>query len=92
MENPFEVEAEIHRVLNPNRVNDAREFFDVSLHQVIELFNSYRECAINISSVITVSTPFAELFASFPDDGDGRELTYDEQFACRRLEEKIAQG
>lgn len=30
-------------------------------------------------------TPYAELFATFPDDGTPRELTEEEQMKCRRL-------
>lgn len=30
-------------------------------------------------------TPFAELFATFPDDGEGRELTDEERARCREL-------
>jgi hypothetical protein len=34
----------------------------------------------------SVATPFAELFATFPDDGEGRELTAEERAKCRALE------
>lgn len=37
-----------------------------------------------------VETPFADLFASFPDDGSERELTEDEAAKCRELSARLA--
>lgn len=80
---PFEVEALIHKLLNEYRVNEGREFFRMPLHEVVKVFDTFPELAGD------VATPFAELFATFSDDGEGRELTLDEQELCRRLEYKL---
>lgn len=85
---PFEVEASLHGLFNAHRTNDSREFFRMPLHKAVEALDRYEE----IESVLSgVKTPWANLFASFPDDGSPRELTEDEQFRCEQLRHKLAQ-
>ena len=78
-----EVEAKMHEIFADRRVNDGREFFSVSLY----------EAAIALDGLCGDKrfkpkplTPFAEMFASFPDDGGDRALTPEEQARCRALE------
>lgn len=80
------VEAKMHEIFADRRVNDGREFFRVSLY----------EAAIALDGLCGDKrfkpkpfTPFAEMFASFPDDGSGRELTPEEQARCRALEMSV---
>ena len=77
------VEAKMHEIFADRRVNDGREFFGVSLY----------EAAIALDGICGDKrykpkplTPFAEMFAAFPDDGSGRELTPEERTRCRALE------
>ncbi len=81
---PFKVEALLHRMLASHRVNDSREFFAIPLHKVVELMDRFEEIGA------LSDTPFSELFATFPDDGSGRELTADEMAQCRALEKRLA--
>ena len=86
--NPFEVEAALHRALAQYRVNDSREFFNVPIYKVIGLLEQYDEVPEMMWE--PVETPYAELFAKFPDeDGAARELTTDEQLACLRLKQNL---
>lgn len=80
-----DAEAKVHAALADRRVNDGREFFEASVY----------EAAITMDRICGGEqfkpkplTPWAELFASFPDDGSGRELTPEEQARCRALEAK----
>ena len=97
----FTAERLTHEWFAEQRVNDSREFFDVSLGDVVAfvdgLANSddYQGGLVSMGEVggawtteprRTVATPFADLFASFPDDGSPRELTPEEQAKCRALE------
>lgn len=76
------VERAMHDAFDAQRVHSRREFFAVSLHSaILEL-----DRLANSSAPLGVSLSFAELFASFPDDGTARELTADEQLQCRQLE------
>ncbi len=84
---PFQVEAALHQIFDWDRANDSREFFRVPLHKVVEALEKYDE--VKGTYVGNVATPFAELFASFPDDDSPRELTEDERFRCRQLEHKL---
>lgn len=87
---PFQVEADLHRILADFRTNDSREFFAIPLYKVIELLERYEE---DLSSVVgNLATPFAELYATFPDDGRGRELTLDEQSQCIDLFVRLARS
>lgn len=80
--NPFKAELHVHELLDAFRISDSREFFKLPLHEAIKTIDSIPENAYD------VSTPWAELFATFPDDGRPRNLTFDEQLACSRLREK----
>lgn len=87
---PFQVEAELHEALDQYRVNDSREFFEVPLHKVIQLMEGYAEIKKErTSSAANMKLPWAELFATFPDNGDERELTEIEQEKCRDLEKSL---
>lgn len=88
---PFQVEAALHRIFDSCRVNDSREFFKIDLHRIIEVLEGYDECR-EILYDGEVATPFAQLFATFEDDGSPRELTTDEQFKCRQLEYRLGIG
>lgn len=81
---PFKVEALIHRGLGVFRVNESREFFRVELYKIIELIDRFQEVSVRLSD-----TPYADLFVTFPDDGEGRELTEEEQDKCRHLEDRL---
>lgn len=83
---PFEVESWLHRMLERYRVNDSREFFAVDLHKIIVLMETLDELAYHSD----VKTPWADLFATFPDDGSGRELTGEEAVRCAELSTKLA--
>lgn len=81
------VEAKMHEIFADRRVNDGREFFSVSLY----------EAAIALDGLCGDKrfkpkplTPFSEMFAAFPDDGEGRELTENERAQCRALESRMA--
>ena len=92
-------ESLIHDYLDSVRVNKGREFFKVEVHTAIAYLNAlsnnaeYRGALDSVGVTggqwrrrNTVDTSFAELFATFPDDGEGRELTPEEQAKCRQLE------
>ncbi len=87
---PFEVEANLHRILADHRTNDSREFFSIPLYKVIELLEKYEE---DLSGVYhCIETPWADLFDTFPDDGAGRELTEDERVKCTDLAVRLARS
>ncbi len=75
-------EAAMHRAFAGQRVNEGREFFAVSLYEAARTLDAL--CG-EILSKLEPRTPYAELFATFPDDGTGRELDSEERAACRRL-------
>lgn len=83
---PFEAESWLHRMLADYRINDSREFFAVELSKIIMLMETLDELVYSSD----IKTPFAELFATFPDGDSGRELTDDEQAKCRALEAELA--
>lgn len=83
---PFRVESILHRQLVDYRVNDNREFFRLPLHKAISYIEQFDDVSWKADQI---DTPFAELFASFPDDGSGRELTADEAAQCRALSERL---
>lgn len=78
-----DAEAKVHAALADRRVNDGREFFEVSVYEAAVTMD--RICGGERYKPKPL-TPFAEMFASFPDDGSGRELTPEEQARCRALE------
>lgn len=84
---PFAVESAIHGALDDYRVHDAREFFAAPLRHIIELVEQYEEIPTH-RAVELPDLSFAELFASFPDDGEGRELTNEEREKCRAIEQR----
>ncbi len=90
VKSPFQVEAELHRILADCRTNDSREFFSIPLYKVIELLERYEEDLDTIHP--SIPTPFADLFATFPDDGSGRELTQDESQKCLDLFVQVARS
>jgi hypothetical protein len=80
-----EAEAKVHAALAGRRVNEGREFFEVSVYEAAIAMD--RICGGERYQPKPL-TPWAELFASFPDDGDGRALTREEQARCRALEKE----
>ena len=78
-----EVEARMHAIFADRRVNEGREFFSVSLYEAATALDGL--CGDKRFKPKPL-TPWAELFASFPDDGSGRELTLEERARCRALE------
>ncbi len=81
-----ESEAALHQMFDEQRVAENREFFRLSIYEATRAMDSL--CADTFSR-LDPPTPFAELFATFPDDGDPRELTESEIKACRRLESRL---
>lgn len=95
---PFQVEAALHRYLAPYRANDSREFFKIPLHEVVRLMDEYEEVPElpplddeDGESAANMDLPWSELFATFPDDGSGRELTAEEAAECREMAELMGQ-
>lgn len=80
---PFAVEAALHRELDPYRVNDSREFFRLPLHEVIKLVDTYDEVKSGDA------LPWANLFATFPDDDSPRSLTEHERWQCEQLAARL---
>ncbi len=68
-----EAERMMHAAFADRRVNEGREFFRVSVFEAATTMDKLvgGESAIRHE----VATPFAELFATFPDDGTPRDLT-----------------
>lgn len=66
------------------RVSDNREFFKLSLYQAA----IYLDAITNHGSNFEPATPFAELFATFPERPDG-QLNKKEIAACQRLAQKL---
>ncbi len=95
----FLAETYAHEHFAAQRVNELREFFEVDLAEAIAYLDglpnssTFREELASQgitggSATMPVELPnlrFAELFATFPDDGSGRELTEHEQRQCRAL-------
>ncbi len=69
------VEGALHKEFATRRVNDSREFFAVPLWEAIVALDRHAGYRHHDGP----PTPFAELFAEFPDDGTARELTPAEQ-------------
>lgn len=102
----FLAEALTHEAFAEYRVNEGREFFEVSLGELVAFVDrlaSSRGYQDGLGSAgvtggtwdkgqqfratQSVSTPFADLFATFPDRGDG-VLNAEERAACRALEQR----
>jgi hypothetical protein len=80
-----EAEAKVHAALAGQRVNDGREFFEVSVYEAAVTMD--RICGGDRYRPKPL-TPWAELFHTFPDDHEGREsptLTPEERAKCRAL-------
>lgn len=92
----FRVESACHDRFADARVEEAREFFAVTVDEVvghvrgllgdwIKEGGEWIESAAHRQAPVGESYPFAVLFASFPDDGEGRGLTDEEQAKCQEL-------
>lgn len=79
-------ENDVHNILSDYRVSDNREFFKASLFEVVKAI----DYVCGGFSELDPPTPFAELFASFPDDDVARELTLEERDKCRELFQQIS--
>ena len=79
-------ENDVHNILSDFRVSDNREFFKTSLFEVVKAI----DYVCGGFSELDPPTPFAELFATFPDDGEARELTAEEQRKCKELFRQIS--
>lgn len=99
-EDAFAAESLIHAALADCRVNESREFFNTTVEEVVNVMDSLDTVGSagltggewvdeRAYSARRVATPFAELFASFPDRGDG-VLNEEEQAACRALEGRMS--
>lgn len=77
-----DAEAKVHAALADRRVNDGREFFEVSVYEAAVTMD--RICGGERYKPKPL-TPWAELFSSFPDDGGDRQLTPEERAKCRAL-------
>jgi hypothetical protein len=96
-------ESLLHERFAEVRVNDRREFFQTSVAQAsftMDKIAGFYPCegpeeftptiGPTDVSVKDMKFPWAELFATFPDDEEGRELTKIESAACRELAEELA--
>lgn len=100
-EDAFEVESLVHEYFDGFRMDPAREFFYVDVGEVVRYIRHLKGTYVSFgneggewteSTPKEVLTPWAELFASFPDDGLDRELTPEEQARCRALSLKQGNG
>lgn len=83
------IEAQMHSAFAPQRVNESREFFRISLYEAARTLDML---AGDIFSKLKPATPFAELFSSFADDGSARELTESERRQCQELQRRLARA
>jgi len=81
------IEKKIHDFLKNKRAKDNREFFAVSLFKAATTLDGI----IGTYSKLNPSTPFAELFATFDDRGDGK-LNEKEIAQCNELKVKLAEN
>jgi len=85
-----EAEARLHEMFDDRRVSEGREFFDISYDEAGMALDAI--CGDRRYVPLTaepVATPWANLFAAFPDDETGRPLTETEQAACRSLAARL---
>lgn len=87
VQRPFLVESMLHSAFAAYRVNDSREFFKMPLAEIINEIEHFEAVPDDVSD--NVETPWAELFASFPDDGTPRELDESERKLCADLGRKL---
>lgn len=95
----FTAETLVHEQFEALRYNQAREFFEADIDQVVAFINKLdrsseyqlqsQGCvggsAIKQNNVANMRLPWSELFATFPDDGTARSLTAEEQQQCQAL-------
>lgn len=81
-------EGALHQLFADRRVNENREFFQVSVLEAVMAMD--RVAGGQSEWVYQPPTPWAELFSTFPDDGAGRELNDVERAQCRDLEARMA--
>ncbi len=105
-DDPFEIERLVHEAFAEQRIDPSREFFRVDVETVARELWRLGEVYLCTgeeggrwsdrkgygTTNLAAATPFAELFASVPDDGSARELTDEEQAKCRALERSLARG
>lgn len=78
------VESAMHEHFNSKRVKENREFFTVSLFKAA----TYLDSLVDRASAFEPPTPFAELFNTFEDRGDGI-LNEEEIEKCANLAAKL---
>ena len=86
VDNPALLEEQVHAHLRRYQVNTSREFFAINLTEAIQTIEKYANI---LEAKKRNPYPWAELFATFPDDGSPRELTSEEQEKCTRLSRKL---
>lgn len=80
-------ETRVHDLLDAYRMNDGREFFACPLGTAILTVDD----VCGYGGAQGMSLPWAELFATFPDDGSPRELTEIERAKCLELTHELEQ-
>lgn len=98
----FLAESLVHARFDAVRINPGREFFAAPLSEVVAFIDSlgtsveYQDRLASqgvtggeYSAVVDVSMPWADLFSTFEDRGDG-VLNEAEQAACRELEAELS--
>ncbi len=105
----FLAESLTHEHFATRRINESREFFEVSVEEAITFIEAIGNSAVykerlgeswdaeiegypvkggtHQRAVKSVPTPFADLFCTFPDRGDG-VLNEEERAQCRALERR----
>ena len=82
-----DVERRIFNIFKNNRTKDNREFFSTSLFKAATTLDAI----VGTYSNFSPPTPFAELFATFEDRGDGK-LNESEIAQCNELKRKLGQN
>jgi hypothetical protein len=80
-----DVEKRMHDFFSKNRASENREFFAISLFKAATTLDGI----IGAYSAFDPPTPFAELFATFDDRGDGK-LNDEEIAKCRELKRQLS--
>lgn len=81
------MEAAMHAAFASQRINENREFFRVSLYEAATTLDAL--CG-DTQFHQDPPTPWANLFATFPDNGTARDLTEEERAACADLASRLA--
>lgn len=95
-EDCFQAEAALHRRLQAYRVNDSREFFQLSEAQAVKAIDQVGKEMASAGVVggdyqrasRSVETPWAELFASFAESDDPN-LNAEEIGKCQELRSRL---